>query len=210
MSITTYAELQTEIAAWVNKTSLTAKIPDFVTLAEAKLNRRLRTRWQEATLTPTAIDTDFHIAQPANVAAVKALWRDAEPTWRIEQKDLSYVIENRDSSGGLAGFYAWDGANWSFDGAADDITGTVYEKVPALSDSATTNWLLTDHPDVYLFTSLEFAAKYLRDFDGAIAWRTESDNLIAELNSVSAADQVSGGPLIARARTPLSAWRPAR
>lgn len=209
MSITTYAELQTEIAAWVNKTNLTAKIPDFVTLAEAKLNRRLRTRWQETTLAATDIDTDFHIAIPSTAVAVKALWREADPTWRVEQKDLSYVVENRDSSGGLARFYAWDGSNWTFDGAGDDITGTYFIKVPALA-TASTNWLLTAHPDVYLFTSLEFAAKYLRDVEGALAWRAESDNLIAELNSVSQADQVSGGPLIARTRTPLSAWRPAR
>lgn len=210
MSISTYAELQTAVASWVNKSNLTARIPEFISLAEATLNRKLRTRWQEETLAVTGIDVDFHIAIPAAAVAVKALWRDADPTWRIEQKDLSYIVENRDSSGGLARFYAWDGDNWTFDGAADDITGTYYIKVPALSDSATTNWLLTDHPDLYLYASLEQCAKYLRDVEGALAWRAEREALISELNGISAADQISGGPLIARPRTPLSAWRPAR
>jgi hypothetical protein len=210
VSIATYAELQTAVASWSNKSNLTARIPDFISLAEATLNRRLRTRWQEETLAVTGIDADFHIAVPAEAVAVKALWRDADPTWRLEQKDLSYIVENRDSSGGLARFYAWDGINWTFDGAADDITGTYYIKIPALSDSATTNWLLTDHPDLYLYASLEQCAKYLRDVEGALAWRAERESLIGDLNSISAADQVSGGPLIARPRTPLSAWRPAR
>jgi hypothetical protein len=32
------------------------------------------------------------------------------------------------------------------------------QKVPALSDSATTNWLLTSHPDAYLFGTLTMSA----------------------------------------------------
>lgn len=105
MSIATYAQLQTAIAEWANKTNLTAKLPDFVTLAEAKFNRLLRTRWQEATLAATGIDADFHIAIPSDAVAVKSFWREADPTWRIEQKDLSYVVERRQSSG-MAKYFA--------------------------------------------------------------------------------------------------------
>jgi hypothetical protein len=210
VSISTYAELQAAVASWANKSNLTSRIPDFITLAEAQINRKLRTRWQETTLAPTSIDSTFHIAIPATAVAVKSFWREADPTWRVEQKDLSYIVEHRDSSGGLARFYAWDGSNWTFDGAGDDITGTYYIKVPALSDAATTNWLLTSHPDLYLYASLEQCSKFLRDVDGALAWGGERSRLTEELNSISSADQVSGGPLIARPRTPLSAWRPAR
>jgi hypothetical protein len=210
VSISTYAELQTAIASWANKSNLTARIPDFITLAEAQINRKLRTRWQEEDLAATAVDSSFNIAIPADAVAVKSFWRNADPTWRIEQKDLSYIVENRDTSGGLARFYAWQGSNWTFDGAGDDITGVYYIKVPALSDADPTNWLLTAHPDLYLYASLEQCAKYLRDVEGALAWRAERTALTDELNSVSTADQVSGGPLIARPRTPLSAWRPAR
>lgn len=204
MSISTYAELLTAVAEWSNKTNLTAKIPDFVTLTEAKFNRRLRTRWQETTLASTAIDSSFHIVIPTTAVAVKTLWRDSDPTWRIEQKDLSYIVQQR-AQGGLPKYFAWDGLNWTFDGSADDITGTYYIKVPALI-TASTNWLLTAHPDVYLYGCLEQACKYLRDGEGAIAWGAQCEGLISELNSVSEADQVSGGPLIARGRNMTSSW----
>ena len=57
MSITNYSELQTAVAAWINRTDLTALLPDFITLAESKLNRRLRTRYQETALTSQTITT---------------------------------------------------------------------------------------------------------------------------------------------------------
>jgi hypothetical protein len=201
VSITNYAELQTAIQNWSNKTNVAAKVPDFITLAEAKFNRRLRTRWQETTLAPTVIDSDYHIAIPATCAAVKSLWRDADPTWRIEQKDLSYVVEHRDQ-GGLPKYYAWDGSNWTFDGSADDITGTYFLKIPSLS--AGVNWLITSHPDLYLWGGLEQCAIYLRDIEGASAWKAMAEALIDELNGVSVADQLSGGTLVARTRTQLS------
>lgn len=205
MSISTYSELQTAIASWSNKTNLTTKLADFITLAEAKINRTLRTRWQETTLAPTGIDADYHIAIPDGCLAVKALWLDADPTWRVEQKTLDFVQQNIVQAG-RPKYYAWDGENWIFSGSADDITGTYFAAVPALSDSATTNWLLTSHPDVYLYSGLEQAAKYLRDVEGAVAWGSESARLLAELNSNSTADQISGGPLIARGRNMTSSW----
>ena len=42
MSITTYAELKTAIASWLNRDDLTSVIPDFIALTEAALNRDLR------------------------------------------------------------------------------------------------------------------------------------------------------------------------
>ena len=55
MAITTYAELQTAVASWLDRDDRTSEIPDFITLAEATFNYGeeepyfppLRTRWQE-------------------------------------------------------------------------------------------------------------------------------------------------------------------
>ena len=130
---------------------------------------------------------------------MKHFWRDGDPSWRIEQKTLDYVITNQ-TSGGLPGMYAWSGSNWVFDGNGDGVTGVYYIKVPALSDSETTNWLLTAHPDLYLWAGLEQACIYLRDPEGAMAYQAMWVAVADELNSISVADQISGGKLIARAR----------
>ena len=44
MALTTFSELQTSIANYLNRTDLTAPIKDFITLTESKLNRVLRLR----------------------------------------------------------------------------------------------------------------------------------------------------------------------
>lgn len=57
MTISTYAELQTSVASWLHRADLTSQIPDFITLAESKLNRKLRLRAQETTATGTVSAT---------------------------------------------------------------------------------------------------------------------------------------------------------
>ena len=42
MAIGTYSELQTAVANWLDRDDLTDRIPEFIALAEAKMNRVLR------------------------------------------------------------------------------------------------------------------------------------------------------------------------
>ena len=42
MAITAYAELQTATANWLDRTDLTARIPEFIELSEANFNRVIR------------------------------------------------------------------------------------------------------------------------------------------------------------------------
>jgi hypothetical protein len=65
MSITTYAELQTAVANWLDHSLFAARIPEFIALFEACANRRLRVRQQETTanLTP---DTNGNATLPSD------------------------------------------------------------------------------------------------------------------------------------------------
>ena len=47
MAISTYSELQTAVANWLDRDDLTARIPEFIVLAEARYNRELRIRGME-------------------------------------------------------------------------------------------------------------------------------------------------------------------
>jgi hypothetical protein len=57
-----------------------------------------------------------------------------------------------------------------------------YSKIPALSDSNTTNWLLTASPDIYLYGSLMQSAPYLRDDDRVGIWASLYQKAIDDLN----------------------------
>ena len=44
MAITTYSELKSSVADWLNRDDLTSVIPDFIALSEAQYNRSIRHR----------------------------------------------------------------------------------------------------------------------------------------------------------------------
>ena len=55
MAINTYSTLQTAVANWLDRDDLTARIPEFIALAETRINRALRIRAMETV--STAIST---------------------------------------------------------------------------------------------------------------------------------------------------------
>jgi len=76
--------------------------------------------------------------------------------------------------------------------ASYTATLTYYARIPALSVSATTNWLLTAHPDAYLYGALLQAAPYLRDND---ALQVYGAGYTAALSSIRAAERTQAGKL---------------
>lgn len=195
MAISTYSELQTAVANWLHRDDLTTVIPDFVTLAEDRLNRRLRTRFQESALTATAIDASYLVAIPANTLAVKSLWRVAGGmNYTLQAKTLEDVVYRQ--QGLEATCYAWEGATWRFDGTGT-VAGVLYRTLPPLASNST-NWLLTAHPGLYLYATLAEAANYVQDVENEGKWRAAAEGLIAELNRTAQNDSFSG-PLTVRA-----------
>lgn len=197
MTISTYSELKTAITSnWANRTDLSARVGEFITLAEAKFNRRLRTVEMETAMTETAISSGV-IARPADMVAIKAIWRTNDQK-ELTARTLQQIMQAA-STADPPLEYAWSGANLAFNHTGGSVAAVYYAKVPALSDSNTTNWLLTDSPDLYLWAGLEQTAIYLRDEVGVAFFGAKCDGLIEELNSVSTAKQYAG-KLVARHR----------
>jgi hypothetical protein len=196
--ISNYTELKAAVQDWAVRqdSSFVGRTGDMVALAEAWMNRKLRTRWQEAALTSEAI-VAYQLPIPARAVAVKRLWPDSDAGARIEQSLLEEVVARRQSSAGVPMRMAWAGTNWEFD-ATGVISGVYFLKVPALSDDAPTNWVLSEAPDLYLFAALEQAAIYQQNANAAKAFQDKAMAIAAELNSDSQAAQVSGGKLIRR------------
>jgi hypothetical protein len=60
-----------------------------------------------------------------------------------------------------------------------------FQKVPALSDSAPANWLLTAHPDLYLFGSLVEAEMFGVNDERAPLWKARRDEIFDEIEKLS-------------------------
>lgn len=197
MPFSTYAELRTAVSSWLARGDLTsAQIDDFVTLAEAKFNRRLRTSEMETALATTAIAAGV-IARPAGLLEFKAIWSTGAEQQSLELKTLEF-IQRTEAVSARPKWYAWDGANIRFDRTSGSVAATYYTKITALASGV--NWLYTASPDLYLFGTLEQAQIFLKDTAAEADMRGRTDALIDELNGRSVSRQIGGGPLVARAR----------
>ena len=58
MSISTYAELKTAVASWLNRASITTDVADFIRLAEAQMNREVK-HWRGEKRSEGEIDTRY-------------------------------------------------------------------------------------------------------------------------------------------------------
>jgi len=187
MAITTYAELQAAAANWLVRADLTARIPEFIALAEARLNRVLRTRLAESEVLLSAMPGGRTIPLPAGFAEPLALWIVDGPrrrTLRLVEPSLTEAS----STAGRPASWGIDGATLAFDRPCDQAYGLVLRMLMkfALSDAAPTNGLLADGPDVYLFATLCEAGPFLRDDALAQAYEARLARAIDEINAKDA------------------------
>lgn len=187
MAITTYAQLQAAAANWLVRADLTARIPDFIALAEARLNRVLRTRLAEAEVSLATTLGARRVALPAGFTEPLRLWieRNGE---RIELPFIEASLMGASSLRGEPGAWTVDGADVAFDRPCDQAYALVLRMLRAfaLSDAAPTNSLLADAPDVYLFAVLSEAGPFLRDAELATTYEGKLGRAIEELNAKDA------------------------
>jgi len=204
MALDTFAGLKATIADYLNRDDLTAIIPSFITIAEAKFNRKLRTR-QMIKRANGQIETAF-FAYPSDWLQAKEFQLNTNPIVRLQFVTEAYGDElkaNRYVSIGQPAYYTITGTQLEFIPAPDSTYSaelTYYAKIPALSDANTSNWLLAYAPDLYLYGALLEAAPYLKDDERLAVW---SQMYINSLGDIEVADQrasVSSTPLV-RARS---------
>lgn len=195
MALTNYTELQAAVAAWSNRRDLTALIPDFITLAEDRINRALRVREMQVEMTP---DTIFEgvISVPSGTVGVKTIWLDSDQKRPLEARPYEDLLA-RGTTGTPTG-WARQGESFYFDGAGD-VAGVLYHRIAALADDAETNWLLTTHPNVYLYGALAELFDYTRNDGERDRWLDKFEATIADLNAGDMRDRYAG-PLTVRVR----------
>lgn len=171
MAITSYAELQTAIQNWRDRsdTGFTDRVPEFIALAEARLNRKAPVRLAETNTTLTGTTDSREIALPDDFLEPIALFL----TTSGQQERLAPIIAGNYALTTTSGWpEAWmiNGSNIDLNCPCDQAHTFLLRYRKRLFDLANTdpNWLLTNHPDVYLWGSLVEAANW-EDDDAAIA-----------------------------------------
>jgi hypothetical protein len=174
MAISTYTELKTSIASWLNRDDLTSVIPDFISLAEAGINRDLR-HYKMIERADATLDSRY-VQLPADWMETVRFSITSGNTYRLELVSRDDMLEYRQKTANTSGrprFYANIGDTIEVFPTPDaDYTMQLqyYAKTPALSDSNASNWLLLDAPDVYLYGTLIQSAPYLQDDARTQTW----------------------------------------
>lgn len=190
MAINSYATLKSAISEWLGNSGLSGDAENIVQLAEARLNRELKAVQTEATLTGTADSNEIDISS-YNVIRPINLFRT---TYGVEEKlfqvPYGQMAQDTNSAPPEAFQITNDRDKLEFQAPLDEAHTFrfVYDGRFALSDSVTTNQLLTDHPDVYFASCLAWGGVRHKSPEEASFYAGMAEQFISETKQYLSAD----------------------
>lgn len=204
MAITTYSELKTAIADWLNRDDLTATIPNFIALAEAQMNRTIRHRKMVTRATAT-LDTPYFAVPNDWLENIRFLL-NTNPVTPLLYVTPEQLIEDQQkySASGQPMFYTMVGQQFEVLPTPNSSYSSellYYAKITSLSDSATTNWLLTESPDLYLYGALVQSAPYLKEDARVQTWVALYQQLHEDMRLADERARIGSSKLKPRIRT---------
>lgn len=167
MSLSTYSNLQTEIGNWLDDSDLDSYIPDFITIAESEIKDRVRIRDMVTRATTTTGTSSRYLELPTGFIEMISLHVDGSPIKSLEQVSSEQINTHALNGSGKPRYFSIIGDELEFD-STPDSTYTVemkFYKFSALSDSNTTNVILTKYPDLYLNECKKAAALFVKDYE---------------------------------------------
>tara|TARA_R110000851_G_scaffold167404_1_gene312967 strand:+ start:3556 stop:4173 length:618 start_codon:yes stop_codon:yes gene_type:complete len=160
MALATDSDLQASIADWLNRSDLTSVIPDFQTLAQLRINRKLSIVEQEvvSTITPTAQTTALPVGITALISVTDSKGNAVEPVSMQEMFNYS-------SEGGSVARYAIAGNDIYLaptpTSESTEVYTLVFRKDMSLGNYESLGLAVLQ--DIYLNASLMEAYVYLKD-----------------------------------------------
>ena len=197
MALDTYTNLKSSIANWLDRDDLSLVIPDFIALCESRFNRSLRLRSMEQKDYADTVGGQSNYLLPTNYLQMREFRLNLPTTisltyvspeifeaWNLGsgQPKFYTIIANEIRLGPTpAGVYEMEMLFW--------------RKFPALTDTITTNWILANAPDIYLYGSLMEAEAFLQNDPRIPLWKAGYDEASLELQLQDDKDRHSGSAL---------------
>ena len=192
--ITDYATLKTSIANFLHRTDLTDLIPEFIADAENRIYNDIRVRAMEAAYSSTTASTTL----PTGFLEWIHLYIDGDYEQKLSRRDAEWIYTRYPSSSGKPVFFAREGDGLIFGPNPDStytLAGRYYKKLAALSDSNTTNWLITDAPELLRFAALAEAEPYSMNDGRAGLWESKYQAMKQRIQSTERRESRSGSLL---------------
>tara|TARA_R100001443_G_scaffold27140_3_gene40436 strand:- start:14427 stop:15053 length:627 start_codon:yes stop_codon:yes gene_type:complete len=199
MAINSYATLQTAVANWLDRDDLSDRIPEFIALNEAIFNRILRIRPMETTVTATTVGGTKSYDLPTGYVQMRQIHLATSPITPVQylSPEMMYRVW-AGSTSGKPHSYTIIGDKVFFGPTPDsayDYTITYYKTFDNLSDSTTTNWVILNAADVYLYGTLLQAEPFLNNDQRISVWERGLRQAMADLQEQDDKDRHSGSEL---------------
>lgn len=198
MSLANYSDLQASIANWMHRSDLTAVIPDFVVMAESRIARDLRLRKQMTMATLTCTPDSELVSLPADWLEFENVTVSASPDRQIIYVPIEHIGSKYSSeSSGMPAVYSIEGDYLVLAPKPDSaypLPIIYYARFPSVTTNGT-NWLLTNHPNVYLFASLIEAAQYAMNNEMVQVYTSRYNEGLQRLQAQDEMSQSSGSAL---------------
>ena len=200
MALTTYSELKTSIADWLNRSDLTTQIADFIALTEADFNSKLRVRSMIAQVSIT-VDAETE-PLPADFLQIRDFYTLSGQTKTplVYTTPASMDTTTGTSTTGKPTSFTILGDTIRFSPVPDSSYTAImnyFKKFPTLSSTVSTNYILASHPAIYLYGALFHAANFLGGINPqqVQTWQQMFATAMERLELNDREDQVSGSPL---------------
>lgn len=199
MAFADYSELKTTIANYLARSDLTSIIPDFIRLAETRLQRDIRTRQMLIVATAVTTGGDSTVGLPTDFLEMRDIHLNTMPVFTLRYKaPNSFYETSRTTESGRPVDYTTLGAEIQLS-PIPDTTYTLqmlyYGKPTVLSDSTASNVFLANYPDALLYASLAEAEPYLMNDARIQTWAALYDRSITAINNSDQASEYSGQPM---------------
>jgi len=193
MAITNYNTLVSAVGDWLDRPDLAteSRLSTFIQLAEARLNRLLEDPEMEVTSNSTA--TGAATALPADYGSMVSISTGSGHLTPVGSVEFASF----DSISGIPRYYSiTDGAiGFGPSNFTTPIRMVYRRRLPALSITNQTNWLMTLAPDVYLYGTLVQAEAFLGEDDRLVGWKAMFDESIDELKQDASRRKWGAGTL---------------
>lgn len=197
--LATYSDLKTSVANYLGRSDLTSQIPDFITLAELRLSRDIRTRRMLKTATATMTISDATVGLPSDFIGIRDVFIQGNPRTTVNYLSPSaFSANSRADSSGLPVFYTLRSNEFEFAPKPDSayvVQMLYYFKPAVLSDTNTSNEFLTNYPDVLLYASLLEAEPYLMNDARMATWANMYNQAVQRISDSDNDSEYAGVPL---------------
>lgn len=187
MKIVDYASLKTAVGNWMTRTDVVGEAEDFIALGEAGLNRELNPVEVDVALTGVAGSRSIDISSQNMVEPIALFLAvpDCDEVLITPKTDGTFPYLN---SSGRPSFWAIDGSNIDFDRPLDQAYPFRFRirQRFCLSNANPTNWLLTNHPDLYLSASIVWGGFFIQDDAAAARWATILNTALPSVRNIIA------------------------